>query len=96
MLVTAKTLTIIGIPLLVIPAIIIGFWGAYYSAQAGNNLKPDSKWRRSNSALMFAPDDDFTELGVWYRRRSRILVLLLLAWWVVIGSYWSFAIWLTS
>ena len=93
---TAKTLTIIGIPLLVIPAVIIGFWGFYYSSQAANNLKPDSKWQRSRNALMLSPDGDFTELGVWYRRRSLIMVILLVAWWIVAMSYWLFAIWLTS
>jgi hypothetical protein len=93
---TAQTLTIIGIPLLVIPAVIIGFSGVYYSSQAGNNLKPASKWRKSRNALMFAPNDEFTELGVRYRRRSVIMALLLVSWWFVILAYWVFATWLTS
>jgi hypothetical protein len=37
---TAQTLTIIGIPLLGIPALIIGWSSLYYGLQAANNLKP--------------------------------------------------------
>ena len=48
---TAQILTIIGIPLLGIPAFIICIWGLYYSLQAFNNLKPDSQWPKSSGGM---------------------------------------------
>ncbi len=97
---TVKTLTIIGIPILGMPALIIGWCGLYYSLQAANNLRPDSKWPRFGSmakgSINLIPRSEFTELGLWYRRRSFILALAFVAWWIVILSYWYFAVWLTS
>jgi|SRR5581483_11927478 len=98
---TAQTLTIIGIPLLGVPAIVICFCGLYYSLQASNNLKSDSKWPRSSGGMaqgypIFIPRGEFTELGLYYRQRSFTLFLILLTWWIVILSYWFFAIWLIS
>jgi hypothetical protein len=95
--VTAKTLTIIGIPLLVIPALIICLCSFYYSVLAISNLKPNSKSQNSKSQrFIFIPSSEFTELGLGYRRRSFILALLFAAWWIVIMSYWSFGVWLIS
>jgi hypothetical protein len=97
---TAQTLTIIGIPLAVIPACIIGIWGGYYGLQAANNLKPDSKWPRFGSmargSVNIIPRSEFTELGLWYRRRAYTMAFVLMAWGLVIVSYWFFAIWLTT
>ena len=97
---TTQTLTIVGIPLAVIPALVIAWSGLYYSVQAANNLRPNSKWPRFGSmakgSLVVIPRSEFTELGLWYRRRAYILAFILMAWFVVIGSYWSFAVWLTS
>jgi hypothetical protein len=94
---TAQTLTIIGIPLLGMPAIIIGFWGLYYRSQASNNLKPDSKWLGwGGLGRGPIPRSEFSELGLWYRRRAFLLGLVLVAWFFVIVSYCTFAIWLTS
>lgn len=42
------------------------------------------------------PRSEFSELGRWYRRRAFLLGLVLVAWFFVIVSYWTFAIWLTS
>jgi hypothetical protein len=93
---TAQTLTIIGIPLAVIPACIIGFWALYYSLQAANNLKPDSKWPRfgsmARSSIDIVPRSEFTELGLWYRRRAFILAFVFVAWGFVIVSFWTFAV----
>jgi hypothetical protein len=93
---TAETLTIIGIPLLGIPAIIIGFWGLYYSLQASNNLKPDSKWRGWGLGKGTIPRSEFSKLGLKYRRRAFILGIVLVAWSLVIVLFWTFAVWLTS
>jgi hypothetical protein len=97
---TAQTLTIIGIPLAVIPACIIGFWGLYYTLQASTNLKPDSKWRgrggMTKGSLEMVPRSEFTELGLWYRRRAFIMAFVLVVWGLVIAFYWFFAVWLTS
>ena len=85
---TAQTLTIIGIPLLGIPAVTFGFWGLYYNVQAGNNLKPDSKWRGWGGSLNGPiPRSEFTELGLRYRRRTFIMSGVLLAWFLVIVVY---------
>ena len=96
----SQTLTIIGIPLLVIPAIIICFCCVYYIQQAGNNLKPGSKWRElggfNKPSLEMIPGSEFTELGLWYRRRAFKMALIFVVWGLVIASYWFFAIWLTS
>ena len=97
---TAETLTIIGVPLAVIPACIIGFWGLYYSLQAANNLKPESKWprlgRMARGSINIVPSSEFTELGLLYRRRSFILAFVFVAWAFVIVAFWTFAVWLTS
>ena len=94
---TAKALTIIGIPLGVISVVITGFWLLYYGAQAGANLKPDSKWRGLNRRSSFlVPRSEFTELGLWYRRRLFIMTVVFVACGVLIASYWGFAVWLAS
>jgi hypothetical protein len=94
---TTQTLTVTGISSLAIPAFIIGVWGLYYRLQASNNLKTDSR-RRGWSQLVKGPipRSEFTELGLWYRRRAFIFSLVLAAWALVIVSFWTFAVWLTS
>jgi hypothetical protein len=97
---TAQTLTIIGIPLLGIPAFILAVWGLYYGVQASNNLKPTSKWRgwdgMAKSTMDIVPRSEFTELGFWYRRRAFIMAFVFVAWALVIMSFCTFAVWLTS
>jgi hypothetical protein len=97
---TTNTLIGIGIPLFGIPALIIGFIGLYYSLQAANNLKPGSNWPKfggmASGSIDIIPRSEFTELGLRYRRRSFLWALVLVAWWIVIMSYWFFADWLTS
>jgi urea transporter len=97
---SAQLLTIIGIPLLGIPACIIAFTALYYSLQAANNLKSDAKWPRfggmARGSIILVPRSDFTQLGLWYRRRSFIMGFALVAWFFVILSYQFLAAWLTS
>jgi hypothetical protein len=97
---SAQTLTIIGIPLLGIPALILGAGASYCSIQASVNLKPDSWWRTKSGfpkgSLPIVPRSEFTELGLWYRRQAFMLAFVVLAWAAVIVSFWMFAIWLTA
>jgi hypothetical protein len=91
---------IIGIPLLGIPTLIIGWCGLYYSLQAANNLKPSSKWPKfsgmAKGSLALVSRSEFTELGLRYRHRAFVMTFALVAWLLVVLSYWLFAAWFTS
>ena len=97
---TEQTLTVIGIPLLTIPALVIGWSGLYCGLQAANNLKPDSKWPSLNvktrTRLVLIPRSELTETGLWYRRHAYILSLALYTWVIMVASLWYFAIRLMS
>jgi hypothetical protein len=60
---------------------VIVVWTMYYQAQATNNLKPDSPWAgRFRWGNRRAPRSEFTERGLWYRRRYYIMLFIFVAW----------------
>jgi hypothetical protein len=60
---------------------VIVVWGMYYQAQAINNLKPESRWAgKFILGRGYIPRGEFTERGLWYRRRYFIVMFIFAAW----------------
>jgi hypothetical protein len=70
--------TVIGFGIVWVIAFVIAAYGLYYRTQAINNLKPDSSW--SGKLSFRIPRSEFTERGLFYRRRGFIVQFIFAAW----------------
>jgi hypothetical protein len=81
---------IVGILLEVPSTFGLCVWATYYSFQAIANIKPNSpyrwgtpwSWQLVENAWKFKsiPGSEFTELGLWYRRRAFIAGTIFVLW----------------
>ena len=74
----------------------------YYAVQAEANMKPDSPWKWRLDATWkeawqrhkargylraIPPRSEFTELGLWYRRRAAIWGIVIVVCWLVFVAF---------